>query len=111
MMYVYYGASTPDLFISAVVVLPARVTNPNERYTEIVAGVVNEFSIDISVSNRGVDSFGTQMVLTLPPGISFRIAAVETQDLVIGCQNPQVVYPIVSNSSRGDYYMGGVSLF
>ena len=95
---------TPDIFISAVVVFPSKTTNPNERYTEIIAGEVNEFSIDISVGNREEDSFGTQMVLTLPPGVSFRLATIESQDLVIACQNPQVsvtsCLKILGNYSR-----------
>ena len=81
---------TPDIFITANVLFPIKNANTNERYTEIIAGEVNEFSIDITVSNREEDSFGTQMILTIPDGISFHLAVIKTQDLVIGCQNPQV---------------------
>ena len=80
----------PDLNITATVVFPTRTTDPTERYTEIIAGEVNEFSIDITVTNRGENSFGTRMSLTIPPGTSFRIATIDNADLVIGCQNPQV---------------------
>ena len=81
---------TPDIFITADLVFPTKSPDTNERYTEIIAGQVNDFNIDISVGNRGEFSFSTQMVLTLPPGISFRLAIINTEDLVIGCQNPQV---------------------
>ncbi|KAI6658509.1 Integrin alpha [Oopsacas minuta] len=82
----------PDLFITATPIFPVIMgSNPTVRYTEIIAGEVTEFSIDITVGNNRDDSYGTMMTLTIPPGTSFRIATIDSADLVIACQNPKTM--------------------
>ena len=81
---------TSILVITANAILPT-LPDSNTRYTEIVQGLVPEVTIDIRTENMGEDSFGTRMELLLPAGLTYRIATVENQELVIGCQNTEQV--------------------